>query len=87
MLSAELDHYLKVETEIGHLAEVESNYKRSLHEKKVAEQFSFESNDSEQLKELSLLDHEIEKYEELLYGKNKNIIENEYYSEYYEEEN
>ena len=79
ILKAELDHYIKVETEIGHYAEIETNYQKALHERTVAAQFIDDIDDREETKQLEFLDAEIMKLQGML------ETESGYYSEMEEE--
>lgn len=62
MLSAELDHFLKVEQNIAQIAEVETNVEAARHEHLIANQIQFE-DDTEELEELEKLDAEIARLE------------------------
>lgn len=81
MLTAELDHFLKVEQDIAAVAEVETNIETARHEHKVANEIVLD-DDTEELEELQRLDAEIARLEAILEKKAA-----EYYSDYeYEEE-
>lgn len=82
MLSAELDHFLKVEQNIAQIAEVETNVETARHEHLVANQIQFE-DDTEELEELEKLDAEIARLEAIYQQKlNEQTYEYSYsYSE------
>ena len=90
MLEAELDHYIKVETEIGQVAEIVGNVQVAEHEQKAAQNviYTDENDDSQEMEELARLDEEIIRLEAILAEKLKQKAEKdaEYYSdEYYSE--
>lgn len=82
MLTAELDHFLKVEQDIAAVAEVETNIETARHEHKIANEIVLD-DDTEELEELQRLDAEIARLEMILEQK---AAEYEYYSDYEEEE-
>lgn len=57
-LNAELDHFLKIEQELGNFAEINSNVEIAQHESYVAKNITFD-DDKEELAELQQLDKEI----------------------------
>jgi hypothetical protein len=68
LLRAELDHFLKVEQDIGSVAEVETNLETAQHEHKLSQAIVLE-DDSEELAELARLDAEIARLEMILQQK------------------
>lgn len=78
MLTAELDHFLKVEQNIAQIAEVETNVEAAKHEHFMANQIEFE-DDTEELKELQKLDAEIARLE-AIYQQKLNEQSYSYYS-------
>ena len=88
MLEAELDHYIKVETEIGQVAEIVGNVQVAEHEQKAAQNIIYtdDNDDTEDMEELARLDEEIMRLEGILAEKLRLKAEKdaEYYSsEYY----
>ena len=89
MLDAELDHYIKVETEIGQVAEVVGNVQAAEHEQKAAENIVYDDDDSKEMQELEYLDNEIARLENILNQKlalkakqDEEYYSSEYYSDY-----
>ena len=90
MLDAELDHYIKVETEIGQVAEVVGNVQAAEHEQKAAENIVYDNDDdSKEMQELEYLDNEIARLENILNQKlalkakqDEEYYSSEYYSDY-----
>ncbi|OHT15769.1 hypothetical protein TRFO_13752 [Tritrichomonas foetus] len=78
MLSAELDHFLKVEQDIAQVAEVETNVEAARHEHMISNQIQLE-DDSAEIEELERLDAEIARLEAIYEEKLNN---NSYYSMY-----
>jgi hypothetical protein len=68
LLTAELDHFLKVERDIASVAEVETNLEVAHHEHQLCNGLSLE-DDSEELAELARLDAEIARLEMILQKK------------------
>lgn len=98
MLTAELEHYIKVEEEFGQIAEIQGNVVAAQHEKKVAHEMIDDENDDQEMEELAKLDQEIETLERILAQKmylvkqkqlsltgSENGNEN-YYYDYYSED-
>ena len=87
MLEAELDHYIKVETEIGQVAEIVGNVQVAEHEQKAAQNIIYtdDNDDTEDMEELAKLDEEIMRLEGILAEKLKQKAEKdaEYYSDEY----
>ena len=63
-LTAELDHFLKVEEEIANFAEVNANVEVAQHENYISKQFHFD-DDKEELEEIEKLDAEIARLQEI----------------------
>ena len=63
-LTAELDHFLKVEEEIANFAEVNANVEVAQHENYISKQFHFD-DDKEELEEIEKLDAEIAQLQEI----------------------
>lgn len=84
MLNAELDHFIKVESEIGQVAEIVGNVKVADHEQQVAQAIVYneDEDDSKEMEELDALDNEIARLEEILAYKLqlKKQQDEEYYS-------
>ena len=78
MLTAELDHFLKVEQNIAQIAEVETNVEAAKHEHFMSNQIEFE-DDTEELEELQKLDAEIARLE-AIYQQKLNEQSYSYYS-------
>ena len=78
LLTAELDHFLKVEQDIAAVAEVETNIASAKHEHKIANEITLD-DDIEEIEELQKLDAEIARLEAILEQK---AAEYEYYSDY-----
>lgn len=84
MLNAELDHFIKIESEIGQVAEIVGNVQVADHEQKVAQTIVYneDEDDSKEMEELDALDNEIARLEEILAYKleQKRLQDEEYYS-------
>ena len=76
MLSAELDHFLKVEQDIAQVAEVQTNVEAARHEHMIQNQIELE-DDTAELEELERLDAEIARLEAIYEEK---LNEQSYYS-------
>lgn len=85
LLSAELDHFLKVEQDIAAVAEVETNVETTRHEHRMANEVILD-DDTEELEELQKLDMEIARLEAILEQKAAAYADEYEYSESYEYE-
>ena len=63
-LTAELDHFLKVEEELANFAQVNANVEVAQHENYISKQFHFD-DDKEELEEIEKLDAEIAQLQEI----------------------